>query len=115
MAYVIDGGVFDAEPFKSTIITFITHKQVEPQFYQVFLRAIGCNWLVCLACYMSYAAQDVTSKILAMWWPIFGFVCLGLDHVIANMFLIPMGIFLHTPGLTVGMYVWKGQSHHPSD
>jgi len=28
--------------------------------------------------------------------------------VVANMFFIPLGIFLGTPGLTVGLYIWKG-------
>jgi formate/nitrite transporter FocA (FNT family) len=45
-----------------------------------------------------------------MWPPIFAFVALGFDHVIANMFIIPMGIWLGTPDLTVGLYIWKGES-----
>lgn len=81
-------------------------------FHQVFLRAIGCNWLVCLACYLSLMAKDVTSKVFSIWWPIVAFVSLGLDHVVANMFLIPLGIFLHTPGLSVSLYIWKGMSHY---
>jgi len=24
------------------------------------------------------------------------------------MFFVPMGIFLGTPGLSVGLYIWKG-------
>jgi formate/nitrite transporter FocA (FNT family) len=90
------------------VIAYVTKKQVTPAFHQIFLRGIGCNWLVCLACYLAMQAKDVNSKIVAMWWPIFAFVNLGLDHVVANMFLIPMGIFLGTPGLTVSMYIWKG-------
>lgn len=30
---------------------------------------------------------------------------LGFDHVVANMFYIPLGIFVGTPGLSVGHYV----------
>lgn len=30
------------------------------------------------------------------------------DTVVANMFFIPIGIWLETPGLTVGLYIWKG-------
>lgn len=80
-----------------------------PTFLQIFLRAIGCNWLVCLGCFLAIQAKDLSSKISAMWWPIFAFVSLGLDHVVANMFIIPMGIFLGTPDLTVGLYIWKGR------
>ena len=35
------------------------------------------------------------------------FVALGLDHVIANMFFIPIGIWNGAPGITVGLYIWK--------
>lgn len=38
----------------------------------------------------------------------FAFTHLGLDHVIANMFYIPMGIFLGTKDLTVSIYIVKG-------
>ncbi|KAG7406909.1 putative formate transporter [Fusarium oxysporum f. sp. rapae] len=68
-----------------------------------------CNWLVCLACFLSIQAKDLNSKVIGIWWPIFAFVSLGLDHVVANMFFIPLGIWLHTPGLTIGVYIWKGK------
>ena len=31
-------------------------------------------------------------KMTAVWFPISAFVALGLDHSIANMFIIPLGI-----------------------
>lgn len=52
--------------------------------------------------------KDLSSKVMGIWWPIFAFVSLGLDHVVANMFFIPMGIWQQTPGVTVGLYIWKG-------
>ena len=35
------------------------------------------------------------------------FVALGLDHVIANMFFIPVAIFYGHPDIGVGLYIWK--------
>jgi len=61
---------------------------------QAFLRAIGCNWLVCLAVYLANAAEDVVSKIFGIWFPIMAFVTIGFEHSVANMFFIPLGIFL---------------------
>lgn len=43
---------------------------------------IGANWLVCLACFMSFCAREYFSKLVAIWWPTFAFVCLGYDHVV---------------------------------
>lgn len=63
-------------------------------FDQAFIRAIGCNWLVCLAIYISLTASDGVSKAVLIWPPITAFVALGFEHSVANMTFIPLGIFL---------------------
>jgi formate/nitrite transporter len=65
--------------------------------WQVFLRGIGCNWLVCLAVWMSLAATSVSGKVLAIFFPIMAFVAMGFDHVVANMFFIPAAIWAGVP------------------
>ncbi|KAJ3473164.1 hypothetical protein NLG97_g10480 [Lecanicillium saksenae] len=64
--------------------------------------------MVCLAVYLGIQGQGVASKTVGMWWPIFGFVSLGFDHTVANMTFVPLGFVLGTPGLSVGLYIWKG-------
>lgn len=54
-------------------------------------RGILCNTLVCLAVWLTFAARSVTDKILAIIFPISAFVLMGLEHSIANMYLIPAG------------------------
>ncbi|KAL1650269.1 hypothetical protein SLS58_001080 [Diplodia intermedia] len=102
------GGVFSTDPFKEEAILFAAKKQVKPRWHEVFLRGIGCNWLVCLACYLGMQGRDLASKVVGIWGPVFAFVSLGFDHVAANMFFVPLGLWLGTPGLSVGLYVWKG-------
>ncbi|MDR2199078.1 MAG: formate/nitrite transporter family protein [Deltaproteobacteria bacterium] len=63
-------------------------------FFTAFVRGVICNWLVCLAIFMSLAAQDGVSKTILMWPPIMAFVTLGMEHSVANMFFIPLGLFL---------------------
>jgi formate transporter len=63
-------------------------------FTTAFLRGIGCNWLVCLAIWLAISSEDVVSKILAIWFPIMAFVTIGFEHSVANMFFIPLGIFV---------------------
>lgn len=60
-------------------------------FMQAFMRGILCNVLVAGAVYIQVAAQDVTGKIFALWFPVMLFVLSGYEHVVANMFFIPMG------------------------
>ena len=69
---------------------------------QIFIRAVGCNWLVCLAVWMALGAEDIGGKILAIFFPIMAFVALGFDHVVANMFFLPAAMFADVGGLTWG-------------
>lgn len=41
---------------------------------------------------LTASGQDLTSKAVAIFLPIMGFVALNLDHCVANMFLIPFGM-----------------------
>jgi len=61
--------------------------------YMFFFRAIGCNWLVCLAVMMAVASRDIVSKIWSCFFPIMAFVASGFEHCVANMYFIPAGIF----------------------
>jgi formate/nitrite transporter len=70
--------------------------------WETFLRGVGCNWLVCLAVWMSLSAQSVSGKILAVFFPVMAFVAMGFDHVVANMFFLPAGIFAGVPGVGWG-------------
>jgi formate/nitrite transporter len=84
------------------LTTIATGKAVTETDFQIFLRAVACNWLVCLAVWMAFAAEDIAGKILAIFFPITAFVAMGFDHVVANMFFLPAAIFAHVPGIGWG-------------
>lgn len=73
----------------------IAFAKVNLGFFEALVRGIGCNWLVCLAVWMALAARQTIGKIFAIYFPIMGFVAIGFEHCIANMYFIPTGIFLH--------------------
>ncbi|MDU9375574.1 Nitrite transporter NirC [Methanocorpusculaceae archaeon Sp1] len=64
----------------------------------VFFKGILCNWLVCLAIFLALAADEVISKIVAIWFPIMAFVASGYEHCVANMYFIPAGIITNAIG-----------------
>ena len=64
-----------------------------------YIRGIGCNWLVCLAVYLALASDDIIGKIFGIWFPIMAFVTIGFEHSVANMFFIPLGMFLGAEGV----------------
>jgi len=72
----------------------IADAKVNLPFGEAFFRGIGCNWLVCLAVWMALSAKDISGKILAIFFPIMAFVALGYEHCVANMYFIPLGLFL---------------------
>jgi len=99
-------GIVSAEPFMSGIVAYAEKKAVVPEWHQIFLRGIGCNILVCLAVWLAAGAKETVSKLIAIWIPIWIFVAVAFDHVVANMFYIPLGIMFGAELTTAG-YIRK--------
>ena len=72
----------------------IANAKVNLTFGTALARGIMCNALVCLAIWLCFSARTLTDKVLAIVFPITAFVAAGFEHSIANMYFIPMGIFL---------------------
>ncbi len=73
--------------------------KVNLSFLEAFCRGVGCNWLVCLAVWLAISGRDSVSKIFGIYFPIMAFVASGFEHSIANMYFIPMGLFLKGEGV----------------
>jgi formate transporter len=63
-------------------------------FGEAFFKGVLCNVLVCLAVWIALAGRNVADKILAILFPITAFVAAGFEHSVANMYFIPLGLFL---------------------
>lgn len=91
----------------------VAYGKVTLPFVEALIRAIGCNWLVCLAVWMAMAARQTIGKIFAIFFPIMGFVAIGFEHSVANMYFIPTGLFLQAfhdvslpTGASQGVLTW---------
>lgn len=71
-------------------------------FVEAFFKGVLCNVLVCLAVWLAMAGRTVTDKVLAIVFPITAFVACGLEHSVANMYFIPLGIFLRAQAAASG-------------
>lgn len=87
-------GLFGTAPFAVWATANVANAKAGLAFWPAFLRGIGCNWLVCLAVWLALSADDVIGKIFSCWFPIMAFVTMGFEHSVANMFFIPLGIFI---------------------
>ena len=52
---------------------------------QLFIRAVLCNMLVCLALWMAARAASDGAKLIVLWWGLLAFISAGFEHSIANM------------------------------
>ncbi|HWO95033.1 MAG TPA: formate/nitrite transporter family protein [Bacillus sp. (in: firmicutes)] len=85
-------GLTETGPFLEKTVSIAEHK-LDATFLQAFVSGIGCNWLVALAVWLAYGAEDLSGKILGTWFPIMAFLTIGFQHSVANMFVIPAAIF----------------------
>lgn len=66
--------------------------KIKLTFIKAIILGILCNWLVCLAIWMSIGAKNMIGKTFAIFFPIMLFIISGYEHSIANMYYISIGI-----------------------
>lgn len=69
----------------------------------VFVKAMLCNWMVCMGVVMGLCSTSVIGRIAAAWMPILIFFAQGFEHTVVNMFIIPAGMML---GAKVSLSDW---------
>jgi formate transporter len=65
-------------------------------FVPALALGIMCNVLVCLAVWMCYGARTTVDRVVTVIPPIAAFAAAGFEHCIANVYFIPMGLFIKT-------------------
>ncbi|MBB5191217.1 formate/nitrite transporter [Silvimonas terrae] len=67
----------------------IAQGKVSHPFWMTFTKGLLANMLVCVASMQGYSAKDTFGRMLGIWFPVMAFVTLGMEHSIANLFIIP--------------------------
>ena len=70
------------------------HAKTSLAFVPALTLGIMCNALVCLAVWMCFSARTTVDRVLSIVPPIAAFVAAGFEHSIANIYFIPMGLFI---------------------
>lgn len=91
-------GLFDGEPFRAFAVDG-AEVRGSLSYEVVFLRSVPANVLVCLSVYLGLMARDVVGKALGMYVPVFVFVATAMEHCVADMYFVPMGMLV---GANVG-------------
>lgn len=73
----------------------------------VFVKAMLCNWMVCLGVTMAIASTSAAGKILGCWLPILVFFAQGFEHAVVNMSLFPLGLTLGAKATIGDWLLWN--------
>ncbi len=73
----------------------------------VFVKAMLCNWLVCLAVVLAMTSTSTIGKIACAWMPIFIFFAQGFEHSVVNMFIIPTGMMMGAKVTVADWWLWN--------
>lgn len=90
---VAQSGVYATGPAGAFIETVATAKMALPA-WELFLRGLPCNWLICLTVWMSARTSSDTAKILLIGRCLCAFIETGYEHSGANQSLLGMALFL---------------------
>ncbi len=72
-----------------------------------FLKAMLCNWMVCMGVVMGLTSSSTLGKIAACWLPIFIFFALGYEHSVVNMFVIPSSMMMGAHVSVRDWWLWN--------
>jgi len=73
----------------------------------VFVKAILCNWMVCLAIVASMTTSSTIGKIACAYMPVFIFFAQGFEHSVVNMFIIPTGMMMGAKVTIAQWWLWN--------
>jgi formate/nitrite transporter len=73
----------------------------------VFVKAMLCNWMVCLAVVLAMTTNSTIGKIACAWMPIFIFFAQGFEHSVVNMFIIPTGMMMGAKVTVADWWLWN--------
>jgi len=73
----------------------------------VFVKAMLCNWMVCLAIVAAMTTSSTIGKIACAYMPIFIFFAQGFEHSVVNMFIIPTGMMMGAKVTVAQWWLWN--------
>lgn len=90
---VVESGVFAKGP-TAEMIQKVAGVKMSLGPWELFVRGILCNWLICLAVWTAGRTTNDAAKIMLIFWCLFAFIGIGFEHSIANQSFLGMALFM---------------------
>lgn len=92
------GAIFgDGGPYLNS---YVNHK-VDADALALLARATLCNWLVCVAIWTAARVSSDSAKCIVLAWTLLAFVATGMEHSVANMTALSIGLLSPHPDITL--------------
>lgn len=100
------GGGLLAAP--DTLVMKVAALKMNAPAVSLVARAILCNWLVCLALWMSARVDSDAAKCIVIFWCLLAFIACGFEHSVANMTLLGLALAgNHPETVSVAGFAWN--------
>jgi len=104
---IVQSGVMAKAP-QMDLLMKVAAMKMSASAWELFIRGILCNLLVCLAVWMAARTKNEAAKIMLIFWCLFAFIGSGFEHSIANQSLLGMALFLpHGEAITWSGFAWN--------
>ncbi len=81
----------------SSLVHMLADIKMNSSITELVARAIICNWLLCLAIWMTSKTKSDVAKCILIFWCLFAFVSAGFEHSIANMAIFTISLMGNHP------------------
>ncbi len=99
------GGLLSAP---DTLVMKVAAMKMHAPALTLVARAILCNWLVCLALWMSARVDSDVAKCIVIFWCLLAFIASGFEHSVANMTLLALALAgNHPETVSLSGFAWN--------
>ena len=74
-------------------IESVAYAKLELPAYQMIIRGVLCNFIVCLAYLSGIKMKSESGKLIMMFFSVFAFIIAGFEHSIANVGVFSIAYF----------------------
>jgi nitrite transporter NirC len=96
LLFIMGGGGGWADD-QNSLVHEIANYKMNSKITELIARAIICNWLICLAIWMTSRTTNDAAKAILIFWCLFAFVAAGFEHGIANMTVFTISLLGDNP------------------
>jgi nitrite transporter NirC len=104
--FALGGSELLAAP--DTLLMKVAAAKMNASASSLVAKAILCNWLVCLAIWMSARVDSDVAKCVVIFWCLLAFIASGFEHSVANMTVLGLALAgNHPESVSLAGFGWN--------